>query len=46
MTAIAFDTLKFDLTRDMKDLEYRMTINLGVMMVVAVGSVAAVVKLL
>jgi len=38
--------LETSLKRDMKDLEYRMTIKLGAMMVVAVGSVAAFVKLL
>ncbi len=33
-------------TRDMKDLELRLTVRLGSMMVVAVGVVAALVKLL
>lgn len=35
-----------DLQRDIKELEYRMTIKLGGLMVLAVGSVATLVKLL
>ena len=34
------------LRRDMKELELRLTIRLGSMMVVAIGAVAALVKLL
>ena len=34
------------LRRDMKELEFRLTIRLGSMMVIAVGAVAALVKLL
>ena len=34
------------LRRDMKELEFRLTIRLGSMMVIAVGVVAALVKLL
>ena len=38
--------IRSDLARDLKDLEYRMTIKLGTMMVVAVGAMATLVKLL
>ncbi len=38
--------LEARLTRDMKELELRLTVRLGSMMVVAVGAVAALVKLL
>ncbi|MGH8550386.1 MAG: coiled-coil domain-containing protein [Methylococcales bacterium] len=38
--------LEIKLARDLKDLEYRMTIKLGAMLVVAVGIIAALVKLL
>ena len=38
--------LELALRRDMKDLELRLTIRLGSMMMVAVGAVAALVKLL
>ncbi|MGH8658716.1 MAG: coiled-coil domain-containing protein [Gammaproteobacteria bacterium] len=38
--------LETSLKRDMKDLEYRMTIKLGAMLVVAVGAMAALVKVL
>ena len=38
--------LEINLKRDMKELEYRMTIKLGTLMIVAVGAVAALVKLL
>lgn len=34
------------LPRDIKDLEYRMTIHLGAMLVVAVGAMAALAKIL
>ncbi len=40
------EELRADLKRDVKELEYRMTIKLGAMLVVAVGAVAALVKLL
>ncbi len=38
--------LEARLRRDMKELELRLTIRLGSMMVVAIGVVAALVKLL
>ncbi len=38
--------LEINLKRDMKELEYRMIIKLGTLIVVAVGAVAALVKLL
>ncbi len=38
--------LEARLTRDMKELELRLTIRLGSMVVVAIGVVAALVKLL
>ena len=38
--------LEARLRRDMKELELRLTIRLGSMMVVAIGAVAALVKLL
>ncbi len=38
--------LEARLTRDLKELELRLTIRLGSMMVVAIGVVAALVKLL
>ncbi len=38
--------LETNFKRDMKELEYRMTIKLGTLMVVAIGAVAALVKLL
>ena len=38
--------LEVSLKRDMQDLEYRMTIKLGAMLVVAVGAMAALVKIL
>lgn len=34
------------LRRDLKELEFRLTVRLGSMMVIAVGAVAALVKLL
>ncbi len=40
------EQLRSDLARDLKDLEYRMTIKLGTMMVVAVGAMAALVRVL
>lgn len=41
-----FKDLEVRLRRDMKELELRLTIRLGSMMVVAIGVVAALVKLL
>ena len=43
---VKIEQIRSDLARDLKDLEYRMTIKLGTMMVVAVGAMAALVKLL
>jgi len=43
---VKIEQIRSDLSRDLKDLEYRMTIKLGTMMVVAVGAMAALVKLL
>ncbi|MGH8612346.1 MAG: hypothetical protein ACREYF_09975 [Gammaproteobacteria bacterium] len=43
---VRIEQVRSDLARDLKDLEYRMTIKLGTMMVVAVGAMAALVKLL
>ncbi len=43
---LKIEQVRADLARDLKDLEYRMTIKLGALMVVAVGGVAALVKLL
>ena len=40
---LKIEQIRADLTRDMKELEYRMTIKLGAMMVVAVGSVVSLV---
>ena len=40
------DPEKLELKQDLKELELRLTIRLGSMMVVAVGVVAALVKLL
>lgn len=40
------EQLRADLQRDLKELEYRMTIKLGTLMVVAIGVVATLVKLL
>ncbi|MGH8605481.1 MAG: coiled-coil domain-containing protein [Gammaproteobacteria bacterium] len=40
------EELRADLKRDLIELEYRMTIKLGAMLVVAVGAMAALVKLL
>ena len=57
MATITFDTLRFATKEDIKhleeridsqfiQLEQRMTIKLGALMVIAVGAVAALVKLL
>jgi len=43
---VKIEQIRSDLARDLKDLEYRMTIKLGTMMVVAVGAMATLVKLL
>ncbi len=43
---IAFKQDIAELKRDMKDIEYRMTIKLGAMLMVAVGAMAALVKIL
>ncbi len=43
-TALKRDIVR--LARDMKDVEYRMTIKLGAMLVVAVGAMAALMKIL
>jgi hypothetical protein len=43
---VKIEQIRSDLVRDMKDLEYRMTIKLGTLMVVAVGAIATLVKLL
>ncbi len=43
---VKIEQIRSDLARDMKDLEYRMTIRLGTLMVVAVGAIATLVKLL
>ncbi len=40
------EQIRSDLARDLKDLEYHMTIKLGTMMVVAIGAMAALVRLL
>ena len=40
------EQIRSDLARDLKDLEYRMTIKLGTMMVVAVGAMAALTRVL
>ncbi len=40
------EEVRVEFQRDLKDLEYRMVIKLGAMLVVAVGVVAALVKLL
>ena len=41
---VARSNSRSDLARDLKDLEYRMTIKLGSMMVVAGGAMATLVK--
>ncbi len=43
---VKIEQIRSDLARDLKDLEYRMTLKLGTMMVVAVGAMATLVKLL
>ncbi|MGQ0591991.1 MAG: hypothetical protein ACT4QB_04875 [Gammaproteobacteria bacterium] len=43
---VKIEQIRSDLARDMKDLEYRMTIKLGAMLVVAVGAMATLAKLL
>ncbi|MGQ0591409.1 MAG: hypothetical protein ACT4QB_01840 [Gammaproteobacteria bacterium] len=43
---VRIEQIRSDLARDLKDLEYRMTIKLGTMMVIAVGAVATLLKLL
>ena len=42
---VKIEQIRSDLARDLKDLEYRMTIKLGTMMVVAVAAMATLVKL-
>ncbi len=43
---VKIEQIRSDLARDLKDLEYRMTIKLGTMMVVALGAMATLVKVL
>ena len=43
---VKIEQIRSDLARDLKDLEYRMTIKLGTLMVVAVGAMATLVKVL
>ena len=43
---VKIEQIRSDLARELKDLEYRMTIKLGTMMVVAVAAMATLVKLL
>jgi hypothetical protein len=40
------EALRADLQRDLKDLEYRLTIRLGGLIAFGIGAVAALVKLL
>ena len=40
------EQIRSDLAGDLKDLEYRMTMKLGTMMVVAVGAMAALTRVL
>lgn len=40
------EALRANLQRDLKDMEYRLTIRLGGLIALAVGAVAALVKLL
>jgi hypothetical protein len=42
---VKIEKIRSDLTRDLKDLKYRMTIKLGTMMVVAVAAMATLVVL-
>jgi len=41
---VKIEQIRSDLARDLKDLEYRMTIKLGTMMVVAIAAMATLVK--
>jgi hypothetical protein len=41
-----FKELKQELRQDLRELEHRLTVRLGTMMTVAVGALAALVKLL
>jgi hypothetical protein len=43
---VKIEQIRSDVARDLKDLEYRMTIKLGTMMVVAVGAMAALTRVL
>ena len=43
---VKIEQIRSDLSRDLKDIEYRMTIKLGTMMVVAVAAMATLAKLL
>ena len=43
---LKIEHVRADLQRDMKELEYRLTIKLGTLLAVAVGAIAALVKLL
>jgi predicted phage-related endonuclease len=43
---VKIEQIRSDLARDLKDLEYRMTIKLGTLMLVAVAAMATLVKLL
>jgi predicted phage-related endonuclease len=43
---VKIEQIRSDLDRNLKDLEYRTTIKLGTMMVVAVAAMATLVKLL
>jgi hypothetical protein len=43
---VKIEQIRSDVARDLKDVEYRMTIKLGTMMVVAVAAMATLVKLL
>ncbi|MGH8570886.1 MAG: hypothetical protein ACREXU_23490 [Gammaproteobacteria bacterium] len=43
---VKIEQIRSDLARDLRDLEHRLTIKLGTMMVVAVGAMATLVKLL
>jgi len=43
---VKIEQIRSDVARDLKDLEYRMTIKLGTMMVVAVGAMAALGRVL
>lgn len=43
---VKIEQIRSDLVRDLKDLDYRMTIKLGTLRVVAVGAMATLVKVL